>query len=217
MQVKEKTLLYPHRRNRLFIRFVIICSSLIFLLNGNQSIFAQQDFGFKDIPLSWRNFSKRDISSKSNAAASTAVNLSIVSEVEGDDLKITLELEQSRSRSWVSRQFLRRASDRESMDLLNHERLHYAINLIGLKSIYDELNSSSFTADYKSEVAAIFHKHNQQTSKTNGDYDRLTLHGTIPEQQKKWEQNIFMELNNLYREDEKIETYYIIRKKLQIP
>lgn len=167
-----------------------------------------------DIDLSWRNFSKKNIGRNVPAAAQTAVNIQLAYEVEDDNLIITLRLRQLKSDSWVSRQFLQRATDAESTRLLNHEKLHYAINLISLRRMYEQMNARNYTDQYQSEITGIFNEHNRWNQQTNSTYDRETRHGTLTEKQEEWEEKILKELNDTYPPEIPIETDYFIYKKL---
>ena len=175
---------------------------------------AQAQYHFNDIQLSWRDFIKKNVPISSNAAAQTAVELIITSSVENDKLLIVIELIQDRDKSWVSRQFLQRATDTESRNLLNHEKLHYAINLIGLKMLYNTLSDFTFSKDYKSELAGIFNSINRVTTKSNSDYDRQTTHGIKKEAQEIWTEDIFQQLNDLYPNEEKLTTTYTLLKTI---
>lgn len=178
--------------------------------------FAQRkgDLGLEHIDLSWRDFSKKNIAQNVPAAAKTAVNIQLAYELEGENLIISLRLRQLKSDSWVSRQFLQRASDAESTRLLNHEKLHYVINLISLRRMYEQMNARDFSDQYKSEITGIFNEHNRWNQQTNATYDRETRHGTNLDLQKEWEQKLLKELNEVYPPEIPIEKDYFIYKKL---
>lgn len=175
---------------------------------------AQYTFGYKDIPLTWRNFTKKEIHSKSKAAALTAVKANLNYEVIGDELTITIELKQSKKNSWVSKQFLRRATDEESENLLQHEQLHYAIHLIGFGNLYKDLSTGNYTKNYESEITSHFAKYQQYTHQSNRDYDNETQNGRNLEKQKDWEKVIFITLNQVYLGSENIPSRYVIKKKI---
>lgn len=179
-----------------------------------QEVQAQYTFGYKDISLTWRNFTKKEIHSKSKATALTTVKTNLNYEVNGNDLTITIELHQSKKKSWVSKQFLRRATDEESENLLHHEQLHYAIYLIGFGNLYKDLSASVYTQNYESEIASHFAKYQQYTHQSNRDYDNETQNGRNLEKQKDWEKVIFIILNQVYLGSESIPSRYVIKKKI---
>lgn len=184
----------------------------------NSVLYAQQktQLGFDDIPLTWRNFTKRSINTNSIAAALTYIHLQLEYKVQEDILTISIKLEQSKEKSWVSRQFLQRATDPESIALLEHEKIHYAINMIGMRQLYLQLNEAEFSQqEYKSEITGIFAEFNRQTQSLNSAYDRETRHGLLTDKQLEWNERIFQELNELYPPGTPLATEYIIRKQLK--
>lgn len=198
-------------KNNLFSS--ILCILFIGIV---QSSFAQKKYDLNDINLSWVHFTKKDASLNSKVAAQTHVNLDIEYELKNasgkrQELIIKLSVSQSREQSWVSKQFLMKASDIESDKLLNHEKLHYVINLIGFKNIYLEMSNFSFTSDYKSEITSIFRKYTNEIDKMNNEYDRQSKHGLNNNGQKKWEENTMKLFNELYGNDTHIQTQYTIR------
>lgn len=195
-------------------RMIGIMMIFAFLLSP-QIIQAQKALGYSDIKISWRDYSKKDVAVSANTAATTAIELRLSSSVENNKLLIVIELIQDRDASWVSRQFLRRASDKESFDLLNHEKLHYAINLIGLKALFKEVSEYEFSKDYKSELAGIFNRVNRITTKSNADYDRQTYHGINKDEQERWEQEVFQQLNEVYEKNESILQTYSVLKSIK--
>lgn len=191
--------------------FILLMSLVCMNVQETQ---AQYTFGYKDIPLTWRNFTKKEIHSKSKAAALTAVKANLNYEVIGDELTITIELNQSKKNSWVSKQFLRRATDEESVNLLQHEQLHYAIHLIGFGNLYKDLSTGNYTKNYESEITSYFAKYQQYTHQSNRDYDNETQNGRNLEKQKDWEKVIFITLNKVYLGSENIPSRYVIKKKI---
>lgn len=179
-----------------------------------------QNYDIDDINLSWRNFTKKDVAVNSRVAAQTHVKIDIDYSLNSisnrkDELTINLAVTQSRDESWVSRQFLMKASDADSRKLLNHEKLHYIINLIGFKKLYNEMKDYNFSSDYKSEITSIFKKYTKEIDKLNSDYDKQTKHGTIVRNQSKWEEQIMDMFNDQYMHDKKIKTQYTIKKIIE--
>lgn len=192
---------------------------LIFLSLSSSLAYSQYSYTIDDIPLTWRNFLKKDVGARSKVAAQTHVTIDIEYDIINSNnnsrtLKIDLRITQSRDDSWVSKQFLMKATDQASLDLLNHEKLHYVINLIGFKSLYNELKSARFTDDYKSEITSIFRKHSRQIDRMNADYDKQTYHGTSKKNQTKWEKQVMDNFNDLYATDKSIRTEYSITTQI---
>lgn len=188
----------------------------ILLIGIFQNSFAQKKYELKDINLSWVHFTKKDSSLNSKVVAQTHVNIDIEYELKNatgrrQELIIKLSVTQSREQSWVSKQYLMTATDKDSDALLNHEKIHYIINLIGFKNIYLELSNYSFSADYKSEITSIFRKYTNEIDKMNNEYDRQSKHGTNRAGQNKWKKNIMKLFNDLYGNDPSIQTQYTIR------
>lgn len=206
-----------NKSSKMYFKLPIKKTALLFLswmIFSFQMVVAQEGFDYKDIPLSWRNFTKKDVHRKSNAQAVTAVKVFMSYEVKNRSLSIEIDLKQLKKESWVSKQFLRVARDEESLDLLNHERLHYAIHLIGFKNLYENLENFNFTSDYESEIASIFSKYQQYTRQTNQNYDFETRHGRDLEKQNDWAKLIFSSLNEVYLGSNYFPTRYIIIKTI---
>jgi len=182
--------------------------------------YAQQEFTLNDIPLTWRNFIKKEVPRQSRVGAQTHIKIDIEYDLRPssrnrNNLEIKLNIIQSKDESWVSKSFLMTASDDASLKLLNHERLHYVINLIGFKKMYNELKDYNYTEDYKTQITSIFRKYTREIDKMNAEYDKQTYHGTSLKNQTKWENQVMTQFNELYAYDKSIPTSYTINTTIQ--
>lgn len=193
------------------IVLMLMCSSVI-------GSYAQHTWSVDKLPMSWRHFTKKNTNVSNNAVALTYIDIKMESEVvsNGSDHKLMLliTLDQSKKNSWVSTQFLRRATDNESIHVLNHERLHLAINYIHFLKLRDTLQDYTFTRNYKAELASIFQKIQGQNKILNSTYDRMSMHSLNAVEQKNWEEDIMRTFNEYFSQYSTLPTEFYIQKNL---
>ena len=78
---------------------------------------------------------------------------------------------------------------------LVHEQRHFDITAIVTRQFIDDLKSRNFTmANFSSEIKKMHHQYLQKLAEMQRQYDGETLHGTIPDKQAAWNQQIFEEV-----------------------
>jgi len=94
-------------------------------------------------------------------------------------------------RSWVK-------EDRKSQDLLEHEQGHYYIGCLCALTFKKKANSMTFSAkNYKSEVRRLFDETLEEFIKIEKLYDTETDHYCDRPQQKRWDQSLFKQIEDL--------------------
>lgn len=205
-------------KNLTTLKVLIIGIVITFITLPASISYAQHTWTVNDIPMFWRHFTKKNINVRSNAVALTNVKLQMESEVvsNGEDhkLMILITIDQSKKDSWVSTQFLRRATDQESIHVLHHERLHLAINYISFMKLHDTLQAYNFTRNYKAELASIFQKIQAENNILNREYDRFTTHSINIDAQQEWETKIMTLFNEYYHDYNTLPSEMYIQKTL---
>jgi hypothetical protein len=78
--------------------------------------------------------------------------------------------------------------------LLAHEQLHWDITHLHVKKLRYAFTKYRTVKNVKKEVAFIFNKFEKERAVMQSAYDRETRHGTIKEEQEKWNMFITVEL-----------------------
>jgi len=165
-----------------------------------------QQFTIDDVPLSWKDFKvRKDLNSHPYAA-----------KIYPD---FTLETKQSKKNgvtyqrfswkiefkgSWVKARFMDEAHDSTKQSLLNHEKGHLLIDMIGLKKVQKSIGNFTFSKRKKIELDSIYIVHLGNLRVDNERYDEETNHSRIAEKQKEWIDKLLTELNALYADEKKL-------------
>ena len=166
-----------------------------------------QPFTIDDVPLSWKNFKvRKDFNNHPYAA-----------KIYTDP---TLKTKQSKKngttyqhfswgiefkRSWVKAKFMDEAPDSVKRSLLNHEKGHLLIHMIGLKKVQNSFKNFTFSKRFKVELDSIYKVHLGNIPADNERYDEETNHMLIVEKQKEWIDKLLAELNALYIDEKKLQ------------
>jgi hypothetical protein len=93
------------------------------------------------------------------------------------------------SRSWVQT---------KSQDLLSHEKGHFAISELYARKLRHYLSNHSLkSATYEDQTIALFQQMNRAMDDYQVQYDKETDFSRNAEQQKKWEQSLTLQLQQL--------------------
>ena len=95
------------------------------------------------------------------------------------------------NKSWVS------AEGRESQDVLRHEQSHFDLCEIYARRLYKELTTANLNIYTLEQANGIYKKVFDEYNERQYQYDVSTGHGTIAEEQEKWNKIIEDELTQL--------------------
>lgn len=207
-----------HRiKNTCIDQYQYIRNAILLLLVIAPFICHSQSLTMDDIPVTWSSFKKvnYDTAELSSYTAVTYPDYSFKYRIESKDgqkyYHIQCGVRFNMNRSCVSQQFLQNASAGAKQQLLNHEKGHYIISMIGFKELTDTLESLQELADMKECVEKIASGIFTEINEIDKAYDLVTNHGMHPDEQQKREQALLDKLNGLYKG--KLET----QKDIYIP
>jgi hypothetical protein len=167
---------------------------LLLITSVHLAGYCQEDFldWTPNVRIKWTDF-KGKADSKSPFAAMSAVGIRYKynSWSNGKVYKITFEIFSrfDKTRSW-SKSYL------QTQGMLKHEQLHFDISEIVRRDFQKEVETRTFTKDYKNEIAEIFNRHTERLQQLQQRYDEQTMHSKNKVKQKEWENLINKELGN---------------------
>lgn len=137
--------------------------------------------------LSWQDFkgNPRE-SSQFSAESSLQISYGLKISQEGGvtNYLFTVDCYFEKKDSWVK-------PDKKTDALLKHEQIHFDIAEYFARKLRKEFKKNTFTiADYQSKSKAIFNKNFTEYQSYQTAYDEDTRHGSIPEEQAKWEEKV---------------------------
>ena len=140
-----------------------------------------------DRRLSWQDFKGNPREGSPYSAESSlqiAYGLKISNESGVTNYSFTVDCYFEKKDSWVK-------SDKKTDNLLKHEQLHFDIAEYFARKLRREFKKNSFTIDdYQSKSTAIFNKNFTEYQSYQTAYDEDTRHGSIPEEQARWEERV---------------------------
>jgi len=94
------------------------------------------------------------------------------------------------NKSWVKRRY---KGDKE---LLKHEQLHFDITELYTRKFREELSKMTFTDNVKAEIKTVYKRITNEKVLFQEKYDLETDHSKNEAAQKRWQLNIYSELQN---------------------
>lgn len=80
--------------------------------------------------------------------------------------------------------------------ILNHEQRHFDITYLAANMFYEKIRSLSLNrSNVESLISQAYAEANEWLRNTQNEYDKQTLHSTVPEQQTAWDEQIVRKLN----------------------
>ena len=141
-------------------------------------------------PLQWLDFSGPVKDSSTFDAESFAEVKFTYTFNNLSDFKFEVNATFNKNTSWYKKEM-------QSLSLLKHEQLHFDIAELFAKKLKDEFDNYVYTANFRSEIAAIFEKKKVQYHLMQDKYDEETSHSLNAEKQRQWEFAIRDELRKM--------------------
>ena len=140
-----------------------------------------------DRKLSWQDFKgrpKEDSRYSAESSLQISYGLKISNQSGVTEYSFTVDCYFEKNDSWVK-------ADKKTDDLLKHEQLHFDIAEYFSRKLRREFKNNSFTIqDYQSKSTAIFNKNFTEYQSYQTAYDEETRHGSIAEEQVRWNERI---------------------------
>jgi len=102
------------------------------------------------------------------------------------NIDFNVQLNMSPAKSWIS--YAQVNNTTLLKDVLKHEQGHYNIAYLMKNELYSVLSHHRYTANYQSEIAALFREIDSKYHKLNADYEAETQHMADIRGQLKWDQ-----------------------------
>lgn len=166
-----------------------------------------QPFTIDDIPLSWKDFKvRKDFNNHPYAAKIYTDPTFETKRIKRNGTTYQhFSWEIEFKRSWVKAKFMDEAPDSVKRSLLNHEKGHLLIHMIGLKKVQNSIDNFTFSKKIRAELDSIYKAHLGNLQADNERYDEETNHSAIAEKQKEWIDKLLAELNALYIDEKKLQ------------
>jgi len=130
--------------------------------------------------------------SKGAAATYSGIAMKYSHERKGRTVKLDVQLNVyfDKQHSWCK-------ENGKSSKTLNHEQLHFDITALNACRLADKIRHFKFSIEnYQSELESLLREADKEGSILQNGYDKETMHGTKPEEQQIWDDDIRTELNN---------------------
>lgn len=164
---------------------------LITLLSLQCSItYAQKDgVVIEDRLLTWKDFKGKPTTDVYKAKTYTYMSYKI--RTEAGKIIVTTECLFDPKMSWVSKEYIKKAGEENSVYLLNHEQRHYDITRVVGEELEDAMQTFKFdTKKAKYQVDSIFRSFIKKDRDIQKQYDDETEHSKVREQQEIWDKKI---------------------------
>lgn len=164
----------------------------------------QTEITMENIPITWNDFSIKNVRDKHAFDAITLVSYGIEGAYKYENkegsvkLKFTFFAEMDKKQSYVRKSFLKTADSARSRALLDHERGHWIITMIYFRQLVKDMEQFTFTRRFKYQVDSILRNNYAACKKEQLRYDRETNHSKVKEQQKQWEADLLDRLYHAY-------------------
>ena len=170
------------------MRLVITLLFILVTLAG----FSQQDHisWSEDVRLSWTAFKARpDRNSAYAAMSAVGIYYKYQAFSQGNSVKVKFEIDTrfDKTKSWSRRH-------QQSDYILKHEQLHFDICELVKRQFKKEVETTTFSSRYKSEIKEIFDKYSSFLQSLQQKYDEQTMHSKNKQKQRSWDNFIKQEL-----------------------
>lgn len=170
---------------------------------------ASAQIGFKDLPISWKDFTLTDqirLNTHGTAAISVHTTYSWESTVKNKKayIEFTSVVKTNKEQSFVLRKFMQTADAEKKSKLLRHEQGHYLVALIKNLWLQQAITRYPFTRNYKLEIRQVCKEVETRAARLNNDYDRETQHSLIEDKQREWEKYLLDTLNDLNKNKDRL-------------
>lgn len=171
------------------------------------------------LPISLKDFSVKSGLSPNSFAAKTTFTYNSSFNFRKNknitELYLSYEFIFDKENSWVKKEFLKTADASAKEKLLNHEKGHYIIGLIGFSKMQQALSAYTFSKRFKPEADSILHALRNEVDSLNKQYDLETDHSKIEPAQLAWEKSLMETLNTYYKGEPQLMLKFDIRKEIE--
>jgi len=163
-----------------------------------------------DIPLGWKDFQGKEASRSKHTAAHISLALGygfrgIPISSNKHRLSFTTKIALLREKSWINQPLFARLEPREQQTLLGHEKGHLMIGLIYYKTLKQAFDKGKYKGNIKRKVHRTFNKINAKMNRYHKAYDKKTNHGSLKDEQQRWNRRLLKQLNEQYSLHELLE------------
>lgn len=148
----------------------------------------------KNRKLSLKDFEgEPDELSKGAAATYSGIAMKYSHERKGRTVKLEVQLNVyfDKQHSWCK-------ENGRSAKTLNHEQLHFDITALNACRFADKIRTYTFSIEnYQSELENLLREADKEGSVLQNSYDKDTVHGTKPTEQKSWDDEIRTALSKM--------------------
>jgi len=189
----------------MYYKIIRPCITLI-MIQFIATATSAQRFTVDDVPLSWKDFEKRKDFNNHPYTAKIYPDPTFKAKrnkkngITYHHFSWGLEFK----RSWVKSEFIDGSPDSAKQSLLNHEKGHLLLYMIGIKKVQNSVDNFTFSKRIKLEMDSIYKVHLGNIKADNERYDEETNHNRVAEKQKEWIDKLMAELNNLYADEKKL-------------
>lgn len=194
-----------------------LLSFLTIAISANAIAQSGKMLNWSDIPLTWNDFTP--IEKKQNKTANIFTNMNYKIESLSNSKEVLIQfkstLTQVKEKSAIWSTFLKDSPKEEQNALLKHEKGHLVIAFIKQFWLQDTLEKVAFNAKtYETQMKAIYADVLKRGDALDNDYDKLTYHSTIEDQQIIWEQKLMAQLNELSKGKKNLP--WVVQKEISI-
>ena len=183
-------------QNRVGLKISIVLIGIFFCL---QPALAQVlESGGEDVvewaegsPLSWNDYRLRVFKSNRGQLAITSVRHSVRGYLNEEIPDFEVKVLFVKNDSWTT--------DKEDLELLAHEQLHFDIGELFRRKIVKRINGLRRQGEKQKAIYRyVIRKELSEFRNFSKSYDKATRHGSLKEEQEKWEKDVWEELKRLH-------------------
>lgn len=158
----------------------------------------------EQLPISWNNFTHKNIRDKHAFDAYTKVDCNASGEYWVDKaahtvrLKLSFYARMDNKESYVKKSFLKAADSARSRQLLNHEIGHWIISMIYFHQLVHDLEAFRYDYRVRYQLDSIRRVYYAQARAEQLQYDQETNHSKNTRQQQLWEARLLDRLYQAY-------------------
>lgn len=141
-------------------------------------------------PLSWDDYRLRVFTANKGQLAVTSVKHSVRGYLNDEIPDFEVKVLFVRSDSWTT--------DKEDTELLAHEQLHFDIGELFRRKIVKRINGLRRQGEKQKAIYRyVIRKELNEFRDFSKSYDKATRHGSLKEEQQKWQKEVWEELKRL--------------------
>lgn len=184
------------------------------------SAFGQQPaITLKDIPLTWDDYQKKNITDPHSFTAKTYIKYSNQARFHQKgrgSLLVTIKLYSilDKDKSYVKSSFMKIKDTVRKQYLLNHEKGHWIIAKLYFNMLGKTIKTFPFGQQPRLELDSILRENQTAYKKVQQAYDEETNHGRIVAKQEAWEDILLKKLSEAYEHKVDFKDTIIIERSI---